>query len=129
MELSEITAKVDIDTSNIADAWDRLAYMFQKQKDLMDRVEEEHGELQFGISQDVTSIVGELGEILEHNQSWKHWRKQIPEIDDEHQLEEVADLWHFMIQLTIRLGYTADDIFTAYEGKNKKNFERQDNDY
>jgi dimeric dUTPase (all-alpha-NTP-PPase superfamily) len=77
----------------------------------------------------ITSIVAELGEILEENQKWKDWRRNHPEINETNLLLEVADLWHFIINLTLYLGYDADVIYKAFLKKNKINHERQNNKY
>jgi len=108
---------------------DRLTAMFAEQLNLMEHIREKHGRLKYPISQDVTSIVAELGEILEHVQEWKHWRSNPPEVDHDHKEMEVADLWHFIIQLTIRLGVTPETLYNTYMKKNKVNHQRQENDY
>lgn len=77
----------------------------------------------------VTSIVGEIGEILEEYQHWKPWRKNPPEYDRSSLLYEVVDLWHFVINLTLYLGFNEDELFSAFIEKNKVNFERQEAGY
>lgn len=77
----------------------------------------------------VTSIVAELGEILEDEQHWKDWRKNPVDTDIAHMRMETADLWHFVINLTLYLGMDAQDIFEEFEAKNAVNHERQDNNY
>ena len=77
----------------------------------------------------VTSIIAELGEILEEYQGWKDWRNNPPSVDEEHLIEEIADLWHFVIHLTLFLGYDSEELYEAFLKKSKKNFERQENEY
>ena len=77
----------------------------------------------------VTSIVAELGEILEEQQAWKDWKKNPKPIDAANLDTELADLWHFVINLTLYLGYDAADIFGAFNRKNVTNHIRQDNNY
>jgi len=77
----------------------------------------------------ITSIVAELGEILENNQKWKDWRDNPPEIDKENQIEEIVDFWHFVINLTLYLGYDAEEVYEKFIEKNKKNHKRQNNNY
>ena len=107
----------------------RLREMFDKQEDLIEHVIQEHGPFSNSVTDTVTAIVGELGEILEADQSWKHWRKNPPKVDSAHVQGELGDLWHFVVQLTLFLGYSDEDIYNAYMRKNKINHERQDNDY
>jgi dimeric dUTPase (all-alpha-NTP-PPase superfamily) len=77
----------------------------------------------------VTSIIGELGEILEEEQSWKDWRKNPPTVNETALLFEVVDLWHFIINLTLYLGIDAKVLFNAFLEKNSENHRRQQNGY
>lgn len=77
----------------------------------------------------VTSIVAEIGEILEEVQGWKNWKKNPKPIDQKNLDTEVADLWHFVINLTLQLGYSAEDVYRVFVEKNKTNHIRQDNNY
>jgi dimeric dUTPase (all-alpha-NTP-PPase superfamily) len=44
-------------------------------------------------------------------------------------LEEIVDLWHFMMNLVLAHGFTAEDFYRVYKTKNNTNHERQDNGY
>lgn len=77
----------------------------------------------------VTSIVAELGEILEEQQAWKTWKKNPKPINQENLDTEIADVWHFVINLSLYLGYDAHDIYRVFNKKNDINHERQDNNY
>jgi NTP pyrophosphatase (non-canonical NTP hydrolase) len=77
----------------------------------------------------VTSIVGELGEILEENQSWKTWRNNPPPVNEANLRMEVADMWHFVINLSLFLGMDATDVYLEFVKKNKENHARQDRGY
>jgi dimeric dUTPase (all-alpha-NTP-PPase superfamily) len=77
----------------------------------------------------VTSIVAELGEILEEQQAWKDWKKNPKPVNHENLDTEIADVWHFVINLTLYLGYDAHDIYRVFNKKNDTNHERQDNNY
>ena len=77
----------------------------------------------------ITSIIAELGEILEENQGWKDWRKNCLPANDSYLKAEVADLWHFIINLTLYLGIDAKTLYKEFLKKNQKNNERQDNGY
>jgi NTP pyrophosphatase (non-canonical NTP hydrolase) len=76
-----------------------------------------------------TSIVAELGEILELVQHWKTWRKNPPSFKREDLGEELADLWHFVINLSLYLGFDADEVYAFFIAKNDKNHKRQDDGY
>lgn len=77
----------------------------------------------------VTSIVAELGEILEEAQAWKDWRKEPPKVDFDHLLEEYVDLVHFVINLGLYLGFSSFDVMRKFVQKNKENHARQDRGY
>ncbi len=60
---------------------------------------------------------------------WKWWKKNGKVIDLEgfkkELADEIADMWHFLLSLTIQAGLEPADIMSAYEKKWKINFERQ----
>lgn len=110
---------------------DRLEIMFEKQKVLQQRL---NGSslpklLPNKIPITVTSIIAELGEILENCQHWKDWKKNPKEIDIDNLREEVSDLWHFVINLSLYLGINDNILFDEFIKKNKVNHIRQDNNY
>jgi dimeric dUTPase (all-alpha-NTP-PPase superfamily) len=74
----------------------------------------------------VTSIVAELGEILHAQHGWKNYNMSSKPIDKANLDEEIADLWHFIANLTMQLGYSAEDTYKCFLAKNKINHERQD---
>ena len=43
--------------------------------------------------------------------------------------EELADIWHFLIQASLELGLTPDDILKEYQRKNEINRQRQKDGY
>lgn len=109
----------------------QLDFLFGLQKNLQRRI---HGVdlpalMPNKIPITVTSIVAELGEILEDEQHWKDWRHDFPETDRTHLLMEVADLWHFVINLTLYLGFDSQDVGEEFIAKNKENHSRQDRGY
>lgn len=76
----------------------------------------------------VTSIISELGEVLKEYQGWKDWkRKKVT--NEENLLIEIVDLWHFIINLSLYLGYDSDEIYNGFLTKNKINHDRQDKNY
>jgi dimeric dUTPase (all-alpha-NTP-PPase superfamily) len=79
------------------------------------------------ISSLATAIVHEAIE-LQRLTNWKWWKKPIK--FDEHQArEELIDLWHFVLQASIELDMTPQDILGEYLKKNQINKERQDEGY
>ncbi len=66
---------------------------------------------------------------LDDELNWKPW-KNPRDIDAnrERRLDETADLLHFLLQLAIDQGFSADDLFAAYHRKHQENRERQESD-
>lgn len=108
-----------------------LAHMFLLQRRLQHRLREDDLPefMPDRIPITVTSIVAELGEILEEVQGWKDWRKEVPSVDREHLLEEYSDLMHFVINLGLYLGFSDQDLSRKFVEKNQENHNRQDRGY
>ena len=60
--------------------------------------------------------------------NWKWWKKPT-EFDSEEAKEELIDIWHFVLQATIELDVTADDVVKYYSKKNKINKKRKKMNY
>lgn len=108
---------------------DRLGEIFRLQKNLasiMDsaRYPDDYGER---VSVLCTAIIHEAAE-LQRLSNWKWWKKPT-EFDDEAAREELADIWHFVVQASIELGMSPQDILDEYIKKNQINIERQKNGY
>lgn len=112
---------------------DMLQLMFDKQKVLQQRLYPDATNLPKivydKIPITVTSIIAEIGEILETDQNWKPWRKNPPPVDRNNLKTEIADLWHFVINLSLYLGFDATDVYECFMKKNKINHIRQDSNY
>jgi hypothetical protein len=67
----------------------------------------------------------EAGNCL-RNKAWK--QSQVP-VDSDHFLEELADATHFLVQLYIELGLTAEDVCNLYFKKSEVNKFRQETKY
>lgn len=67
----------------------------------------------------------EAGNCL-RNKAWK--QSQVP-VDIDHFLEEISDAVHFVIQLYIELGLTAEDFASLYLKKSEVNKFRQRSKY
>jgi dimeric dUTPase (all-alpha-NTP-PPase superfamily) len=79
------------------------------------------------ISYLATAIVHEAVE-LQRLTNWKWWKKPI-KFNENQAREEVIDLWHFVLQVSIELGMTPQDILGEYLKKNQINKERQEEGY
>lgn len=77
----------------------------------------------------VTGLVAELGEVLGADKNWKMWKRTKVPVNSQHVIEEIADMWHFLINITLTLGFDADDVVENFITKNKVNHERQDKHY
>lgn len=74
------------------------------------------------------AIVHECCE-LDNELNWKPWKNpQSLEANREARLMETADILHFLVQLALDQGFTADDLYRAYVSKNEENRERQRSD-
>lgn len=110
---------------------DRLAELFNLQKVFQKRLngDELPAMKPDRIPMTVTSIIAEVGEILENQQRWKDWKTNFGNIDYNNLSMEVADMWHFVINLTLFLNMDADDLYQEFTSKNEVNHERQNNNY
>lgn len=111
---------------------DKLDDMFEKQKSLQKKIS---GDIlpskmfPSKIPVQITAIIAELGEILELNEHWKTWKKNPKKYVENDLILEVADLWHFVINLTLYLGISVKMLYTAFCIKNRINKQRQDSGY
>jgi|TARA_B100001179_G_scaffold227720_1_gene210696 dimeric dUTPase (all-alpha-NTP-PPase superfamily) len=108
---------------------DILKQIFQLQKDYtsllkLDRYPKKQDER---ISVLCTAIIHEAIE-LQRLTSWKWWKKPTP-IDIELAKEELIDIWHFVVQASLELGLTPEDILSEYERKNQINRQREATGY
>ena len=61
---------------------------------------------------------------LQRETNWKWWKKD-KILDNEKLQEEIIDLWHFLIQLSIEAGFEPQVLISKYMEKNKENTGRQ----
>jgi dimeric dUTPase (all-alpha-NTP-PPase superfamily) len=74
-----------------------------------------------------TAMVHEAIE-LQRLTNWKWWKKPT-KFNQTRAREEVIDLWHFLVQTSIELGMTPNEILDEYLKKNQINKERQEKGY
>lgn len=74
-----------------------------------------------------TAITHEAIE-LQRLTNWKWW-KNPTKFDSEEAKAELIDIWHFVLQATIELDMTPDDIVEYYSKKNRINKKRKKLNY
>lgn len=73
------------------------------------------------------ALVDELFEALRET-PWKPWKKQQTFSQDNFK-KELIDAWHFLINLSLASGMSAEDVFQRFTEKNKINVERKERGY
>lgn len=79
------------------------------------------------IRNNVLSLITELTEMLDET-GWKPWATS-NHINPEAFKSETVDAWHFMMNLMLLGGMTADDLYEGYLKKRKLNIKRQADGY
>ena len=74
-----------------------------------------------------TALLHEAVE-LQRETNWKWWKKETKTDIDKVQ-EEIIDIWHFMIQVSIEAGLDPKKLIEKYMEKNKENLARQERGY
>ena len=108
---------------------DRLESIFELQKGLADMMNLDRypNDVEGRVASLCTAIVHEAIE-LQRTTNWKWWKKPTPFNKDEAR-EELIDIWHFVVQASLELGLSPDDILEEYKRKNEINRNRQKNGY
>jgi dimeric dUTPase (all-alpha-NTP-PPase superfamily) len=108
---------------------DRLEEIFSLQKGLegMMNLDRYPKDAEGRVSALSTAIIHEAVE-LQRTTNWKWWKKQTP-FNVEEAKEELIDIWHFVVQASLELKLTPDDILAEYKRKNEINRNRQKNGY
>lgn len=86
------------------------------------------------ININILACFDELSEVMRET-AWKNpdyivggW-KQGQLLNHKKFKEEIIDLWHFVINLTLISGMGDDELYGRFLVKNKENHERQDKEY
>ena len=68
---------------------------------------------------------------IEGFKSWKHYDWSAEEKEEHYKaaLEEFVDMLHFVLNIALAMGFSADAIYENYVSKNIVNHRRQDNGY
>ena len=108
---------------------DRLESIFSLQSGLasMMKLDRYPTDVEGRISALCTAIIHEAIE-LQRTTNWKWWKTPVA-FNEEEAKEELIDIWHFVVQASLELNLTPDDILKEYKRKNKINIERQRNGY
>ncbi len=108
---------------------DRLDSIFALQKGLADMMNLDRypKDTEGKVAALCTAIIHEAVE-LQRTTNWKWWKKPVSFNKDEAK-EELIDIWHFVVQASLELGLTTEDILDEYKRKNKINRERQKSGY
>ncbi|MDO8641937.1 MAG: dUTPase [Nitrosarchaeum sp.] len=108
---------------------DRLETIFKLQKGLSEMMDlgRYPKDSEGRISALCTAIMHEAIE-LQRTTNWKWWKTPIP-FNVFEAREELIDIWHFVIQASLELDLTPDDILEEYKKKNEINRERQRTGY
>ena len=108
---------------------DRLDSIFSMQKGLseMMNLDRYPKDTEGKVSALCTAIMHEAVE-LQRTTNWKWW-KTPTEFDKAVAREELIDIWHFVVQASLELNLTPDDILKEYERKNEINRQRQKDGY
>jgi len=108
---------------------DRLNSIFALQKGLAEMMDLKRypTDIEGRVAALCTAIVHEAIE-LQRTTNWKWWKKPT-EFNKAEAREELIDIWHFVVQASIELNLTPDDILNEYKRKNEINRDRQRNGY
>jgi dimeric dUTPase (all-alpha-NTP-PPase superfamily) len=66
---------------------------------------------------------------LDNELNWKPWKNPADLAENRQaRLLEMADILHFLVQLALDQGFSAEEVYQAYLAKNQENRSRQNND-
>ena len=108
---------------------DKLDSIFSLQKGLpsMMNLDRYPIETEEKISALCTAIMHEAVE-LQRTTNWKWWKTPAT-FNQTEAKEELIDIWHFVIQASIELNLTPNEILDEYKRKNEINRQRQKDGY
>ena len=108
---------------------DRLDSIFSMQKGLenMMNLDRYPKDTEGKVSALCTAIMHEAVELQRTTN--RKWWKTPTEFDEAEAREELIDIWHFVVQASLELNLTPDDILKEYERKNEINRQRQKDGY
>lgn len=116
-------------TQKISENDDSLEVIFKLQKGLseMMNLDRYPKDSEGRISALSTAIIHEATE-LQRTTNWKWWKTPTKFNVDEAK-EELIDIWHFVVQASLELNLSPNDIVKEYKRKNEINRKRQRENY
>ena len=108
---------------------DKLESIFELQKGLADMMNLDRypKDVEGKISVLCTAIMHEAIE-LQRTTNWKWWKTPTA-FNEVEAKEELIDIWHFLIQASIELNLSPEDILKEYQRKNEINRQREKSGY
>ena len=108
---------------------DKLESIFELQKGLADMMDLDRypKDVEGKISVLCTAIMHEAVE-LQRTTNWKWWKTPTA-FNEAEAKEELIDIWHFVIQASIELNLSPEDILKEYQRKNEINRQREKSGY
>ena len=108
---------------------DKLESIFALQKGLADMMNMDRypKDVEGKISALFTAIIHEAVE-LQRTTNWKWWKTPTA-FNEAEAREELIDIWHFVIQASLELNLSPEDILKEYQRKNDINRKREKNGY
>ena len=108
---------------------DTLESIFELQNGLTRMMDQNRypDEVEQRISSLCVAIIHEAVE-LQRITNWKWWKKPT-KFNISEAKEELIDIWHFVVQASIELGLTPEEILEEYKRKNEINRKRQIDGY
>ena len=108
---------------------DKLESIFELQKSLADMMDLDRypKDVEGKISVLCTAIMHEAVE-LQRTTNWKWWKTPTA-FNEAEAKEELIDIWHFLIQASIELNLSPEDILKEYQRKNEINRQREKSGY
>jgi len=115
---------------------DRMTDLWRQQSEFMDLLHKERGFPKYPV--DLTSKVGQklvkdishdcMHELFESihllKNSKDHRKTEINEFDKQSFLEEISDVWHYLIEICILSGISHEELYSAYIKKGYTNTKR-----
>lgn len=120
---------LDVKDDIVDDGEDTLETIFKLQKNLANIIRSDRypKDTEEKVSALCTAIIHEAVE-LQRLTNWKWW-KSPAKFDETEAREELIDIWHFVVQASIELNLTPEDIVAEYRKKNQINIDRQREGY
>ena len=108
------------------DKFDMFMQMFRMQKRLQEKIGSRM-DTQMQLNLQFIGAITELCEVLEQT-AWKPWKKSA-KTNQQKAVEELVDVFHFIINLMLCLNVTPQQLFELYQKKHEENIRRQNEGY